>query len=99
MGRFIEGGERDQLSLLPASLEDYVGQDNPVRFVDDFIDEVDLGAIGFTPGSDGSAAVPPFEAAQALSARLPQPRAIESAPRARDETQCRRDVADGPPRS
>ncbi len=48
MGRFIEGGERDQLSLLPASLEDYVEQDNPVRVVDVFIDELDLGAIGFT---------------------------------------------------
>jgi transposase len=48
MGRFIEGGERDQLSLLPASLEDYVERDNPVRVVDAFIDELDLGAIGFT---------------------------------------------------
>lgn len=48
MGRFIEGGERGQLSLLPASLEDYVEQYNPVRVVDAFIDELDLGAIGFT---------------------------------------------------
>jgi transposase len=40
--------ERDQLSLLPASLEDYVEQDNPVRVVDTFIDALDLGAIGFT---------------------------------------------------
>ena len=48
MGRFIEGGDRDQLALLPASLEDYVEQDNPVRVVDAFIDELDLSAIGFT---------------------------------------------------
>jgi transposase len=34
--------------LLPASLEDYVEEDNPVRVVDAFIDELDLGAIGFT---------------------------------------------------
>ena len=56
MGRFIEGGERDQLSLLPASLEDYVEQDNSVRVVDAFIDELDLGAIGFagvTPAATG----------------------------------------------
>ncbi|KUO67923.1 MAG: transposase [Alphaproteobacteria bacterium BRH_c36] len=56
MGRFIEGGERDQLLLLPASLEDYVEQDNPVRVVDAFIDELDLGAIGFsgvTPAATG----------------------------------------------
>jgi len=48
MGRFIEGGDRDQLALLPASLEDYVEPDNPVRVVDAFIDELDLSAIGFT---------------------------------------------------
>lgn len=56
MGRFIEGGERDQLSLLPASLEDYIEQDNPVRVVDAFIDELDLGVIGFmgvTPAATG----------------------------------------------
>ena len=47
MGRFIEGEERGQLSLLPASLDDYVEEDNPVRVVDAFIDELDLGAIGF----------------------------------------------------
>lgn len=48
MGRFIEGGDRDQLALFPASLEDYVEQDNPVRVVDAFVDELDLSAIGFT---------------------------------------------------
>lgn len=56
MARFIEGAEREQRSLLPASLEDYVEQDNPVRVVDAFIDELDLGAIGFagvTPAATG----------------------------------------------
>ena len=56
MGRFIDGGERNQPSFLPASLEDYVEQDNPVRVVDAFIDELHLGAIGFagvTPAATG----------------------------------------------
>ena len=56
MRRFIEGTERDQPSLLPASLEDFVDHDNPVRVVDAFIDELDLGAIGFagvTPAATG----------------------------------------------
>ncbi len=47
MGRFIEGEERDQLLLLPMSLNDYVEEDNPVRVVDAFIDELNLGAMGF----------------------------------------------------
>lgn len=48
MKRFIEGEDRSQVTLLPASLEDYVGEDNPVRVIDAFIDELDLGALGFS---------------------------------------------------
>ena len=48
MNRFIEGEDRGQSTLLPASLEDYVGEDNPVRVIDAFIDELDLGALGFS---------------------------------------------------
>ena len=48
MKRFIEGEDRGQVSLLPASLEDYVGEDNPVRVIDAYIDELDLGALGFS---------------------------------------------------
>ena len=48
MKRFIEGDDRGQATLLPASLEDYVGEDNPVRVIDAFIDELDLGALGFS---------------------------------------------------
>jgi transposase len=47
MGRFIEGEDRGQLSLLPTSLEEYVEMDNPVRVVDAFIEELDLGTLGF----------------------------------------------------
>jgi transposase len=47
MNRFIEGADRRQATLLPDILEDYVREDNPVRVVDVFIDELDLGALGF----------------------------------------------------
>ena len=47
MKRFIEGEERGQLSLLPTSLDEYVDEDNPVRVIDAFIDELDLGALSF----------------------------------------------------
>src|SRR3546814_12447679 len=47
MKRFVEGKDRRQATLLPDSLEDYVTEDNPVRVIDVFIDELDLGALGF----------------------------------------------------
>ena len=47
MGRFVEGEDRRQSFLLPASLDDYVTEDNPVRVVEAFIDELDLAALGF----------------------------------------------------
>lgn len=54
MARFIEGENRRQTELLPACLLDYVSEDNPVRVVDVFINELDLRAIGFGgPASTG----------------------------------------------
>ena len=47
MGRFVEGEDRLQSLLLPEILDDYVTEDNPVRVVEVFIEELDLGALGF----------------------------------------------------
>jgi transposase len=47
MKRFVEGQDRSQLFLLPDCVDDYVGEDNPVRIVDAFIDELGLAALGF----------------------------------------------------
>ena len=43
----IAGFERDQLLLFPEAVDDYVGSDNPVRFIDVFVGELDLTAAGF----------------------------------------------------
>ena len=43
----ISGGERSQLLLLPESVDDYVGSDNVVRFIEAFVDGLDLHAAGF----------------------------------------------------
>ena len=48
MRRFIEGTARDQGGLFPAHLEDFIGEDNPVRAVDAFVDMLDLRALGFS---------------------------------------------------
>jgi transposase len=47
MKRFIEGETRTQVTLLPECLDDYVIEENPVRVVDVFVDELELGALGF----------------------------------------------------
>ena len=47
MKRFIQGEERGQGTLLPEHLDDYVTDDNPVRVVDVFVEELDLGSLGF----------------------------------------------------
>jgi len=47
MKRFIEGDDREQGVLFPDHLEDFVGEDNPVRAVDAFVDALDLVGIGF----------------------------------------------------
>lgn len=48
MKRFIEGDDRrQQVTLLPECLDDYIGEDNPVRVVDVFVDELDLQSLGF----------------------------------------------------
>ena len=47
MKRFIEGEDRRQGRLLPEYLEDYVSEENPVRVIDVFVDELDLKALGF----------------------------------------------------
>ena len=47
MKRFIEGEDCSQVTLLPECLDDYIGQDNPVRVVDAFVEELELRDLGF----------------------------------------------------
>ncbi len=47
MKRFIEGVDREQGTLFPQHLEDWIDEDNPVRVIDVFIDGLDLGGLGF----------------------------------------------------
>src|SRR6201985_507394 len=44
---YVTGHDRSQLLLLPEAVDDYVGSDNPVRFIDAFVDRLDLAAAGF----------------------------------------------------
>ena len=48
MRRFVEGMDRVQSTLFPECLEDWIGENNPVRVIDVFVDELDLAALGFS---------------------------------------------------
>jgi len=58
MKRFIEGEDRTQITLLPECLDDYIAEDNPIRVVEVFIDELDLGMLRFAPGPNFTSAPP-----------------------------------------
>src|SRR5499427_5673777 len=47
MKRFIEGEDRSQVTLLPECLDDYIAEDNPIRVVEAYVEELDLEELGF----------------------------------------------------
>ena len=47
MTGFVEGIDRSQSTFFPATLDDYVAEDNPVRAVDAFVDGLALSELGF----------------------------------------------------
>jgi len=63
MKRFIEGVDRGQITLFPDRLNDWICEDNPVRVIDVFVDELDLGTLGFgrvAPRATGRPGYQPF---------------------------------------
>jgi transposase len=62
MKRFIQSIDRSQITLFPEQLEDYVAEDNPVRVVDVFVEQLELDKLGFkgvTPLKTGRPAYHP----------------------------------------
>ena len=47
MKRFVQGIDREQATLFPECLEDWIDKDNPVRAIDAFVDKLDLCGLGF----------------------------------------------------
>jgi len=68
---FKTGVSRDQVSLLPARVEDYVDRENPVRVIEAFVAALDLERLGFGhAGSGGGAGQPPYDPADLLKLYL-----------------------------
>lgn len=64
------GLARNQTLLLPESLEDYVTADNPVRFLDAFVQKLDLHALGFARAKVAETGRPPYDPADLLKLYL-----------------------------
>jgi len=69
---FKTGDSRDQASLLPPRIEDYVGPDNPVRAIESFVCALDLAKLGFRHADRGAEEVgqPPYDPADLLKLYL-----------------------------
>ena len=44
---FIQGENRNQINLLPSSIDEYIDEDNPTRVIDAYVESLDLQALGF----------------------------------------------------
>jgi len=66
MAGYVEGVDRGQASLFPDRLEDFVGENNPVRVVDAFVDALDLRALGFARAQPTSMGRPSYHPAMLL---------------------------------
>jgi transposase len=84
MKRYIEGEDRSQATLLPEYLDDYIAEDNPVRAVDAFVEELDLKALGFEGADPAITGRPSYHPAVLLKIyiygylnRIPSSRRLE----------------------
>ena len=66
MKRFIEGEERGQVSLMPECLDDFIAEDNPVRVVDAFVEELKLKELGFVGAEPADTGRPSYHPAVLL---------------------------------
>ena len=66
MKRYVEGENRSQSTLFPESLDDYIAEDNPVRVVDVFVDELDLKELGFEGAEPEATGRPAYHPATLL---------------------------------
>jgi transposase len=62
----IEGCDRNQAQLLPAQVDDYVDRENPVRFIDAFVDNLDLKEAGFARVKPKNTGRPSYDPADLL---------------------------------
>jgi len=67
MSRYITGQDRQQVTLLPECLDDFIGKDNPIRVVEAFANELDLASLGFQGATPANTGRPSYHPAILLS--------------------------------
>ena len=58
---YVEGENREQVVMFPAVMDDYIGQDNQVRFIEAFVNRLDLGALEFTKAAPEERGRPAYD--------------------------------------
>ena len=58
---YIKGEDRDQILLFPEAIDEYIGEENPVRFIEAYVDGLDLEALGFHGAKAAATGRPPYE--------------------------------------
>lgn len=58
--RYIEGVSRNQILLFPEVVDDYIEDDNPVRFIDIFVDSLNMKELGFKYAETKETGRPPY---------------------------------------
>jgi len=66
----LQGNDRDQLTLFPEALDDYISQENPVRFINAYVDSLDLGQLGFRHAILQETGRPPYHPGDLLKLYL-----------------------------
>jgi transposase len=66
MKRYVVGQDRSQSTLFPEVLDEYIAEDNPVRVVDVFVDELDLAELGFEGAEPEATGRPAYHPATML---------------------------------
>lgn len=64
--KHIMGIDRKQIVLFPEVIDEYISEDNPVRFIDAFVDSLDLELLGFTHAKLEDTGRPPYNPADLL---------------------------------
>ena len=84
MKRYVQGRDRAQVTLLPVTLDEYVSEDNPVRAVEAFVDELDLAGLGFERAAPADTGRPSYHPSDLLKIyiygylnRIPSSRRLE----------------------
>src|SRR2546425_8063387 len=67
---YLRGPDRSEVQLLPPCLDDYVGPGAPARFIDAFVEGLDLQALGFTHAQPATTGRPPYHPADLLKLYL-----------------------------